>query len=126
MRLLHSVIALCAVLANTQPAQAAISGADLLQRCEAAEKSLDGAKLSGEEMLDGMWCMGYMAGLLDGFGISDYRIGNDRAVCPPAEGLTREQALRSVTRWLRENPDAMQKSGRRGAILALARSYPCR
>lgn len=127
MRILHSMmIALCVALAVAPAAQAAVSGAELLSRCEAAQKSIEGASLTGTEMLDGMWCMGYMGGLLDGFGVGDFRIGNEKAVCPPDEGLTREQALRSVTRWLRENPDALQKSGRRGAILALSRTYPCR
>lgn len=125
MRILRSTL-LGLALAWLPPAQAAVNGAELLARCTAAEKSLDGTQLSGEEMLDGMWCMGYLSGLLDGFGVGGYKIGNDRAVCPPAEGLTREQALRSVTRWLRENPDALQKSGRRGAILALSRTYSCR
>lgn len=116
----------CLALAWQPSARAAVTGGELLKRCEAAEKSLDGAKLGGEELLDGMWCMGYVGGLLDGFGVADYRIGNERAACPPEAGLTREQALRDINRWLRQNPDALQKSGRRGAILALARSYPCR
>jgi hypothetical protein len=126
MRIFYSIITLCLALAVAQPVHAAVSGAELLSRCEAAQKSIEGASLTGAEMLDGMWCMGYMGGLLDGFGVGDFRIGNEKAVCPPGEGLTREQALRSVTRWLRENPDALQKSGRRGAILALSRTYPCR
>lgn len=125
MRILHSIY-ICLMLTSIHTAHAAVTGAELLSRCEAAQKSIDGAKLSGEDMLDGMWCMGYMGGLLDGFGVADFRIGDEKAVCPPGDGLTREQALRSVTRWLRENPEALQKSGRRGAILALSKTYPCR
>ncbi len=124
--MMHRHIVLCAVLVFAQPVFAATTGAELLSRCEAAEKSMNGDHLSGEEVFDGMWCMGYMSGLLDGFGVGDFKIGDEKAVCPPAEGLTREQALKSVTRWLRDNPDALQKSGRRGAILALSRTYPCR
>lgn len=127
MKILNTTLLFAALaFAHAQPAYAAVSGAELLSRCEAAEKSLQGEKLSGEELFDGMWCMGYMSGLLDGFGIGDFRIGNEKAVCPPDDGLTREQALKSVTRWLRENPDALQKSGRRGAILALSSTYPCK
>lgn len=108
-------------------ASAAVTGQELLTRCTASEKSLDGKeKLSGEEALDAMWCMGYMSGLLDGFSVNDYKMGNARVMCAPDEGLTRTQALRVVNKWFREHPDALPKSGRRGALLALASAYPCK
>jgi Rap1a immunity proteins len=116
-----------AIFYTVQPAAAAaFTGADLLGRCEAAEKSMDGGNVSAKESLDAMWCMGYISGLLDGFGIGDYRIGEEKAACPPEDGVTRIQALKVVNKWLREHPDAMQKSGRRGAILALTSAYPCK
>lgn len=108
-------------------ASAAVTGQDLLDRCSASEKSLESKeKLSGEEALDAMWCMGYMSGLLDGFSVSDYRVGNAKVMCVPDEGLTRTQAMRIVNKWFREHPDALPKSGRRGALLALASAYPCK
>ena len=108
-------------------ASAAVTGQELLDRCSASEKSLDAQeKLSGGEALDAMWCMGYMSGLLDGFSVSDYRVGNAKVMCVPDEGLTRTQALRIVNKWFREHPDALPKSGRRGALLALANAYPCK
>lgn len=125
MRMLN-VIAFFAVLALAQPAFAGATGAELLGRCGAAEKSMEGGQLSGEEMLDAMWCMGYVSGLLDGFSVGDYKVGEVKMMCPPGEELTRAQALRIVTKWLREHPDALQKSGRRGALLALSSAYPCR
>jgi hypothetical protein len=115
-----------ALLMAAGPAPAAVTGAELLSRCEAAEKSMDGEKLSGDAMLDAMWCMGYMSGLLDGFSVGDYRVGNAKAVCPPEEGVSRTQALRVVSKWLREHPEAQQKNGRRGAVLALTSAYPCK
>jgi hypothetical protein len=125
MKLLIVVISAVFLMA-AQPVSAAVSGAELLTRCEAAEKSMEGAKLSGDAMLDGMWCMGYMSGLLDGFSVGDYKVGDTKAVCPPEEGLTRTQALKVVTKWLREHPEAQQKNGRRGAVLALTSAYPCK
>ena len=120
-------LAFAFLLAAAFPAAAAVSGEELLNRCTAAEKSVDGAdKLSGEEMLDAMWCMGYMSGLLDGFSVGDYKVGGAKVMCAPEEGLTRTQALRIVNKWFREHSDALQKSGRRGALLALAGAYPCK
>lgn len=119
-------VSFIATLAMAQPVLAAVTGAELLTRCEASEKSMDGGKLTNDEVLDAMWCNGYLSGLLDGFSVGDFKIGDEKAVCPPEEGLTRAQALKIVTRWLREHPDASQKSGRRGALLALANTYPCK
>jgi hypothetical protein len=109
------------------PASAAMTGQELLNRCTASEKSVDGTeKLTGEEMLDAMWCMGYMSGLLDGFSVGDYKVGDAKVMCAPEEGLTRTQAMKIVNKWLREHPEALPKSGRRGALLALASAYPCK
>lgn len=117
------IILLCSAL----PASAAVSGQELLNRCTASEKSVDGTeKLTGEEMLDAMWCMGYMSGLLDGFSVGDYKVGDAKVMCAPEEGLTRTQAMKIVNKWLREHPEALPKSGRRGALLALANAYPCK
>lgn len=113
-------------LVLAQPAFAAVTGEELLNRCSAAEKSVDGGQMSGDEMLDAMWCMGYMSGLLDGFSVGDYKVANTKMMCPPEGGLTRTQALRIVAKWLREHPEAHPKSGRRGALLALAGAYPCK
>lgn len=127
MKRLLNQLAFVFLLATAFPAAAAVSGEELLNRCTAAEKSVDGTeKLSGEEMLDAMWCMGYMSGLLDGFSVGDYKVGNAKVMCAPEEGLTRTQALKIANKWFRERPDALQKSGRRGALLALAGAYPCK
>lgn len=127
MKRLLIPLALPLLLGVSYTASAAVTGKELLDRCTASEKSLDGKeKLSGEEALDAMWCMGYMSGLLDGFSVSDYKVGNAKVMCVPDEGLTRTQALRIVNKWFREHPDALPKSGRRGALLALASAYPCK
>lgn len=123
----HAILGAFLFFALAAPASAAVTGQELLNRCTASEKSLDSQeKLSGEEALDAMWCMGYMSGLLDGFSVNDYKVGGARVMCAQEEGLTRTQALRIVNKWLREHPDALLKSGRRGALLALAGAYPCK
>jgi hypothetical protein len=114
-------------LALSVNAWAGVTGQELLGRCAASEKSLAGKdQLSGEEMLDAMWCMGYMSGLLDGFSVGDYKVGDRRMVCAPDEGLTRTDAMHVVVKWLREHPEAQPKSGRRAALVALAAAYPCK
>lgn len=107
------------------PAQAAFSGGDLLHRCSAAEKSVAGEKLTAEEMLDSMWCAGYMSGLLDGFGVAEFKVGNERMICPGENGITRSQAMTIITAYLREHPEEQPKSGRRIALVALSKALPC-
>jgi hypothetical protein len=121
-----ALIGVAAALAFPLPALATFSGNDLLTRCGASEKSLSGEKLTADEMLDSMWCVGYLSGLLDGFGVADFRVSNQKMVCPPATGLSRSQALGIIVRYLRDHPDDRAKSGRRLALVALSKALPCR
>ena len=125
MRILPA-IGLAALLALPLPALATLSGADLLARCSASEKSVAGEKLSAAEMLDSMWCVGYLSGLLDGFGVADFRVAGEKMVCPGESGLSRSQALGIITGYLREHPEEQPKSGRRIALVALAKAMPCK
>lgn len=122
MRLLLSLLLLTAAPAALA---ATASGAELLARCGAYEKSLQEQALSAEESLDAMWCVGYVSGLLDGFAVSDFRIGETIAACPPQAAISRNEALAIILRWLRDNPQEQANSGRRSAIIALTRAYPC-
>ena len=106
-------------------AAAAMSGQELLKRCSAAEKSMQGETLTANETLDSMWCMGYVSGLLDGFSLGDFKVGDAKAVCPPEQGLQRGDALLAIVKWLRENPADLSKNGRRNAVIALSKTYSC-
>jgi hypothetical protein len=107
-------------------AQAAFTGEDLLKRCSAAEKSMHHEQLSAEEALDSMWCVGYLSGLLDGFGVSDYKIDDHKMICPTEEGLSKSNALTIIMQYLRDHPEEQQKNGRRSALVALSRALPCK
>jgi hypothetical protein len=119
-------ITIAIALAIPLPALSAMSGDDLLARCSASEKSMNGEKLNAEEMLDSMWCVGYLSGLLDGFGVADFKVDNEKMVCPNEGGLTRSQALTTITRFLRDHPEERAKSGRRNALVALSKAFPCK
>ncbi len=124
MRVL-AAIALFTLLSCSLPASATLSGDEFLGRCSASEKSIKGDPLSAEEMLDSMWCVGYLSGLLDGFGVADFRINNEKMVCPGEDGLSRSHALEIITRYLRDHPEEGNKSGRRIALVALSKALPC-
>jgi len=122
---LNLLLLVFALLAPASHALAAMSGEELLKRCHAAEKSLKGETLSNAEAHDSMWCMGYVSGLLDGFSLGDFKVGDVKAVCPPEGGISRGDALQAIIRWLREHPEDQRKNGRRGAVIALSRTYGC-
>jgi len=121
-------LALAGWLALLPPSAGAapVTGGDLLNRCASSEKSMNGAPLSPDETMDAMWCMGYVSGLLDGFSIGDFRVAGAKAVCPPEESLTRSEALKIINQWLRDHPQDSDKSGRRSAIIALSKAFPCK
>ena len=119
------MISLSCFLAWPLTGMAALSGDDLLARCSAAERSMAGETLNAEETLDSMWCVGYLSGLLDGFGVADFKVNSEKMVCPGEEGLSRTQALKIITRYLRDHPEELSKNGRRTALLALSKALPC-
>ncbi|HQR60113.1 MAG TPA: Rap1a/Tai family immunity protein [Methylophilaceae bacterium] len=119
---LAGLLVLCTWSAQAAP----VTSGDLLNRCSSSEKSMNGGTLSPDETMDAMWCMGYVSGLLDGFSIGDFRVGGAKAVCPPEESLTRSEALKIINQWLREHPQDKDKNGRRSAIIALSKAYPCK
>ncbi|MDB4986527.1 MAG: Rap1a immunity protein [Myxococcaceae bacterium] len=45
--------------------------------------------------------------------------------CPPAGGLSTEEVLRVVMRWIRSNPAAKHASARVAVLSALFKAYPC-
>lgn len=122
---MRRLLLLVVMLGCQSAAHAALSGEELLKRCSTSEKSMAGTPLSAEELLDSSWCVGYVSGLLDGFGVADFKVEGEKMVCPKEDGLSRSQALGIIMRYLREHPDDSPKSGRRSALLALAKALPC-
>lgn len=127
MRFIKTFTIVFVLLLGLIPAtgNAAMSGQELLKRCTAAEKSMKGEALNANEALDSNWCMGYVSGLLDGFSLGDFKVGDAKAVCPPEQGLQRSDALLTIVKWLREHPADLNKNGRRNAVVALSKAYGC-
>ncbi len=102
------------------------SGNELLRSCGAAIKQQDGIKISPKESLEALWCIGYLAGFLDAVGLSPPKFDGKQIICPPKEGISTEQLIRVVTKWLHEHPEHLHESGRMEALLAISRAFPCK
>jgi len=106
-------------------ASATPTGTDLVNACGAAVRALDGTQLSANESEQALWCGAYMSGLVDGFGVSPPGVNGRQVLCLPEQGIDNGQAIRIVTKWLREHPEHLHESGRMEAMIALTKAFPC-
>lgn len=104
-------------------AQEAWDSRSLFQACCAAVKQADGEKISAQEESDAGFCGGYLIGLNEGLRIAVERTKVN--YCLPG-GLTGEQMVRVIEKYLRENPQELHKPMRTNAIAAFAKAFPCK
>lgn len=100
-------------------------GMQLLRACTAALDQVDRKGVAADQMVQGIWCMGYLSGLLDGLAVMSWKGGAIR-VCMPERGVENEQALRIVVKYLREHPESLHESARSLAVSAIAEAFPCK
>lgn len=101
-------------------------GSELLQACGAAQKQSDGIRISDEETIGSIYCIGYVSGFLDSLALSAAASGAGQKICLPQRGITNDQAVRVLVKFLRENPQTLHESGRMSFYIALAKTFPCR
>ena len=104
-------------------AQAEEDSRMLLQACRAAVKQMDGAKVFAQEVSDAGFCGGYTIGFNEGLRIAVER--TKVKYCLPG-GLTGEQTVRVVEKYLRENPQELHKPMRINALAAFSKAFPCK
>lgn len=114
------------MLVFAQNTSASPDGSELLRACNASNKQEDGIKVSEEEAAYALWCIGYVAGFLDGFQISSYTKAGGKTLCLPNKGITNDQAIRVITKSLKDHPETLHKSGRSAIFTVLASAFPCK
>lgn len=97
----------------------------VLQGCGATVKQIDGSEISIEESIASTWCVGYVSGMLDGVRIAPQLNKGPPLVCSPEGGITNEQAVRVVVKYLRAKPEILHESARIHVLIALAKAFPC-
>lgn len=96
-----------------------------LQACGATVKQANGGTLSPEEGAASLYCVGYVAGFLDGVSLATSQGGNGKVICTPERGITNDQAIRIFVKYLRGNPKVLHESGRMSLFVALAKTFSC-
>ncbi|MFT5707245.1 MAG: hypothetical protein ACI9ES_001536 [Oceanospirillaceae bacterium] len=92
---------------------------ELLWACNADEEQ------SSTASLEKIHCYGYISGILDGvqlvFGVRP----ESKFFCPPTHGISSDQQVRIVTKWLEDNPKELHTSARVSVVIALSKAFPC-
>lgn len=100
-------------------------GSYYLRVCSAAVKMSDGKELTQEENLGALYCVSYISGFLDSMSLTAKFTKGKRTVCTPERGVSNDQAVRLLVKYLRENPEILHESGRMSLYLALQKAFPC-
>lgn len=86
---------------------------------------MDGVEISMEETFASLWCVGYVSGVLDAVRIAPQINQGRPLICPPENGITNEQAVRVVVKYLRANPELLHETARIHVMIALGNAFPC-
>jgi hypothetical protein len=115
MRLILYVL----TLGITCTANAYDRGDKLLWACEAETNTIEGVVRKSH-------CIGYLQGIMDGvqsvFGLKPA----SKFFCPPSQGISGDQMVRIVVKYLRDHPSELHESARSSVILAYMQSFPCK
>ncbi|MCU0936835.1 MAG: hypothetical protein MUF66_12420 [Gammaproteobacteria bacterium] len=124
--------ALAAVLCCAAAPAPADNGRDLAAQCQQALRlnALGVEALDVDEVIEGVYCVGYIGGLLDGMIVAEEEIEPRSArarptVCLPPDGLDMAQAVRVVLAWLEGHPEDLSEPARVAVHRALADAFPC-
>jgi hypothetical protein len=99
------------------------SGTNLLRACQAAAKLADRGNYTTQEAIDGSFCRGYVAGVVDAMvGLS---VQTETVYCIPSNADT-DQFVRVVLKYLKDNPATLHHPA--GALVAnaIVTAFPCR
>jgi hypothetical protein len=119
---LSALMALVATSASSRPKYP--NGIDLLRSCQYAVGLAEDKELKTEEMVQATYCTGYVSGILDGLGLMGWKGGATR-VCVPKDGISNEQAIRIIVKYLKDNPKSLSETGRMVVVISIAEAFPC-
>ena len=120
-------IASSLLLASAQAARAqGQDGAFLLQACTATLQQADGVPLSPQDSAGAIYCAAYVSGFLDASSLATAADKSKKMICLPERGITNDQGVRLLVKYLQENPQVLHESGRMSLFVALAKTFPCK
>jgi len=119
MTRIYMFILLTIILLYSEFASAYDRGDKLLWACNGDESA------GANEALVKAHCIGYVSGMLDA-SILIFGITGSRLFCPPDSGMSGDQQIRIVIKWLDNHPEELHESGRSAVLFAFADAFPCK
>lgn len=121
------ILGLMLILWCAAPAQATMTGNELLGHCNLVLKQSDeSGKITPEESVSIFYCVGYLSGFIDSIQIST-AIQNPKKpfFCAPPNGVENDQLARITVKWLKNHPENLHKTARVEVLFALTDAFPC-
>ncbi|MGE7816532.1 Rap1a/Tai family immunity protein [Pseudomonas sivasensis] len=103
---------------------ASANGLSLLAQCHEAIKAMDGD--SKVNMLGVGSCFGMIEGVRNTMQILNSKLMPDFKTCFPTKGITNEQGIRIVVKFLEDNPAQLDQLDTTLTIMAYRAAYPCK
>ena len=114
-----AILTLLIGLAGSASGQEVKRADELLWNCNGTASS------EAEALLGKAICDGYVDGFIDSYRVSTTYYGQPDAFCLPATGISIDQAIRVIVRYLEEHPNELHQSARSSVFLALRTAFPC-
>lgn len=106
-------------------ANASPDGEQILQGCSAVIRQQQGKDISPDETIAALFCLGYVSGVTDMIGLFPPEKDGKKLLCVPPSGISNDQAIRIVVKWLSSNPESLHQTARTEIFLALVKAFPC-
>lgn len=116
----HLMIALAIVSSFSTSLHAQQRAEEILWNCK--ETPNMGAKAA----LLRMHCIGYVSGFLDAQTLLASAPAQGRQLCLPKDGISNDQAVRLVLKWLDDRPETLHESARTAVFGALMTAFACK
>jgi Rap1a immunity proteins len=115
-------VALVAAIAS---GAALADGNELLKHCQVAVRNME-AGVGGN--YDTGMCFGIVQGVTESILILNGNLPKDLKFCLPvgAEGVSRGQSVRIITKFLRDNPKLLNEHDSLLIMMAYKQAYPCK
>jgi len=109
---------------NNQKGWSNQTGNDMIPSCTAAIDLADNKDVSRDRAANGLECLHYVAGYLDGYGAGE-SAGRTAVLCFP-ENTNTGQIVRVFVKWMNDHPKNLNEPVAKCMFYALIDSFACR
>lgn len=95
------------------------TGNELLMACDSTPE------ISAENAMPKVLCVGYVSGMVDAIQILFGRFPEIQSFCLPPKGMSGNQKILIVEKYLKENPNQLHHSARMSVYIAFFQAFPC-